>query len=111
MSHHLYRRFLESPVDQGSAESISYAIDTSRWGVSVPSAPSVVVYAFDPATQEIGADVTATVMPAGSPSVAGSVITLPALRNLTAGSTYRLEVLFSGLGNTLEAYGLITCTR
>ncbi len=55
------------------------------------------------------ADVTSTVMPTNSPSVASDVITLSALKLLTLGSSYRVEVKFDADSNTWETYFIVKC--
>jgi hypothetical protein len=83
---------------QGVDEVIVRTLDVSANGTG-PSGVAVVVK-----NASTGADVTSTVMPAGSPSVAGDVITLPPMRALTANTTYRVEVKYVLAGNTLEDY-------
>lgn len=98
------RTIKESPLSQGEDEIIVYELTTTPWGSS-PVAQSVVVFDItDPGAWE---DVTATVMPVNSPSVAGDVITLSPLRDLTDGHRYRLEIRFSSGGNTFETHCLI----
>lgn len=89
------RAVVESPVTQGVDEQIARKITTTPWG-SDPTAVSVVV-------KRDGGDVTSTVMPTGSPTVAGDVITLPVLKSLSAG-IYRVEVKFTSGGNVFETY-------
>lgn len=100
------RAFVEGRKLQGVEESIPYTVTTTEWGSS-PSSVSVKV--FD-VTADF-ADVTATVMPTGSPSVSGDVITLPALKLLTETHLYRVEVKFTCSGNIFEAYGEILAER
>lgn len=71
---------------QGTREEIVRSVTFT--GASSVSAPTVAVYRTD-----TGADVTATVMPTGSPAVAGIKVTLPKLKVLTDGLTYRHIVL------------------
>lgn len=89
------REALGSPLKQGEDEQIQYQITTTAWGTS-PATVSFVV-------KSNGLDVTATNMP-GNSVVSGDVITLPALRSLTAGSEYRVEVKFTAEGNIWETY-------
>jgi hypothetical protein len=93
------REATESPLYQGVDEIIVYTLDVSAVGSS-PTSPAVVV-------KDAGADVTVTVMPVNSPSVAGNVITLSPLKLLTAGRTYRVEVKYTLAGNTLENYFIV----
>lgn len=89
---------------QGEDEEIVYTITTTAWGSS-PSAVSVAVK-----DERAGfADVTSTVMPTGSPTVAGDVITLPTMKALTRGRTYRVEVRFTSGANVLEPYFRVLC--
>lgn len=90
---------------QGEDERIIYSVDTSPAGGS-PTAVGVAV--FEEGTWE---NVTSTVMPDGSPSVDGDVITLPVLIALTAGKTYRIEVKFTSEGNVLEHYIRVRAER
>lgn len=85
---------------QGTDERIAYSLTTTPWG-SAPTAVAAVVYDV---TGGGRTDVTSTVMPINGPGVAGDVITLSLLRNLTAGSTYRVEVTFTSGGNVFEPY-------
>lgn len=99
------REVREGRQVQGCDESIVYTLTTTPWG-SNPGSLAVAVY-------EVGAngtrtDVTATVMPSGSASAVGDVISLPALTGLEAGVLYRVEVQFSCSGNVFEAYAYIT---
>ncbi len=78
---------------------------------------------FDPATTEStvtspvvkviqeddGTDVTSTVMPTNSPSVATLVVTLSALKSLTAGKSYRVEVKVTAGSNTLVSIHRVRC--
>lgn len=90
------REVAEGIQYQGEDEEIAYTLDVTAWGAS-PTSPGVKVK--DGAT-----DVTATVMPAGSPTVVGNVITLPRLKLLEKDKLYRVEVKFTISGNVLEAY-------
>lgn len=92
------REVLEGKQYQGVDESIAYTLDVTAVGSS-PSSVSVVVK--DVTNSET---VTATVMPTGSASVSGNVITLPALKLLTADVLYRVEVKYTISGNILESY-------
>lgn len=84
---------------QGIDEQIAYSITTTKWGSS-PTSPSVVVKDVTAAL----ADVTATVMPTGTASAAGDVITLPKLKSLTVDHIYRIEVQFTIGGNLFECW-------
>ena len=92
------RELVESPLYQGVDEIVAYGIDMAAIGT--PSTPSCIVKDVTNG----GADVTATVMPVNSPTIAGSIITLSPLRALTAGILYRVEVKCVISGNTLEHY-------
>jgi len=89
---------------QGADESIGYKITTTVWG-STPT--SVSAKAYDESSAD--RDVTATVFPTNTPSVAGDVITLDALVSLTAHHTYRIEVKFTSGGNIYECYFRVHC--
>ncbi len=92
------RAIIEDVQKQGVDEEIVYTITTTPWGSS-PTSPSAVVKDLSD-----DSDVTSTVMPAGSASAAGDVITLPVLKALTYGSRYRVEVKFTVSGNILECW-------
>lgn len=92
---------------QGIDEEIAYQLTTTNWGSS-PSSVSVKVYDIAGGGYT---DVTSTVMPTNSPSVNGDVITLSALKLLTYGKTYRVEVKFTCSGNVFEAYCEIQAER
>lgn len=92
------REVVEGKQYQGTDEVIAYTLDVTNIGSS-PTSPSVIVKDVTN-----GTTVTATVMPTNSPSVGGNVITLSALRSLTAGVLYRVEVQYTLSGNTLESY-------
>lgn len=91
------REVKESPLVQGEDEEIQYQVTTTPWASS-PSSVSVVV------KDEDGNDVTSTVMPSGSASPSGDVITLPVLKLLTDGVYYRVEVKFTAGGSVWETY-------
>ena len=89
---------------QGSDERIIYNITTTNWASS-PTGPSV--KAYDETASF--ADVTDTVFPANSPSVATDTITLSLLRELQAGHIYRIEVQFTVSTNIYECYFRVKC--
>lgn len=97
------REAKEGEQEQGVEESIAYSVTTTPWGSS-PS--SVVVKAYN-ITSGARTDVTSTVMPAGSASVVGDVITLPNLTALTADYVYRVEVKFTSGSNIYETYFIV----
>lgn len=101
------REIRESPVEQGSDESITYSLTTTPWGGS-PSNASVKVYEME--YNGALTDVTATVCN-GTASIVGDKIILPAIDSLEVGKTYRVEVLWTKGASQLEAWGLIYCTR
>ena len=78
------REIKESPMVQGVDEIIAYTLTTTPWG-SDPSSTAVVVWDV---TENARTDVTSTVMPTNSPSESGDVITLSALKLLTATKRY-----------------------
>lgn len=77
------REAIESPVIQGTWEAIAYTFDFSNCGVGSITGQSAAVY-LD------GADVTSAVMPSGSATAAGLIITTPKLTGLQAGRIYHL---------------------
>jgi hypothetical protein len=98
------REIKEGQQPQGVDESIIYTLTTTPWGSS-PGTISVKVYSI--ASSGARTDVTSTVMPTGSASAVGDVITLPAMTALTAGTLYRVEVKFTCSGNVFEAYAYV----
>lgn len=89
---------------QGVDEELAYTIETTKWGKgATPTSISAKVFDYTEATQAY-ADVTSTVMPTGSPSAAGTVITLPVLKLLTLDHLYRVEVKFTCNSNVFECY-------
>lgn len=90
---------------QTSSETIVYSITTTNW-ISSPTSPACVVY-----DEETETDVTPTVMPANSPSVASDKITLSPLTALTKGRVYRVEVTFVVGASTYEFYFRVFCER
>lgn len=91
-------RFL-GEVEQGIAEEIPYTITTTLWGAS-PSA-------FTVTAKQAGNDVTSTVIPSGSATVSGNVITLPVIKSLTADLQYRIDTKFTTGGAKFVAWFLI----
>lgn len=83
---------------QGVDEKIAYTITTTPWG-STPASLQVKVFSI--ATSGARTDVTSTVMPTGSASASGDIITLPLLQALTADVLYRVEVKFTDSGNNI----------
>ena len=94
---------VEGLQEQSSDEEIPYQVDVSNWG-SNPTGLSAVAYVHDS-----NVDVTSTVFPTNSPSVSGNVITLSALKDLTIGQTYRIEVLFTIDPAVFECYFVVYC--
>jgi len=101
------REIVESPMEQGKDESISYTLTTTPWGSS-PSTISCLVFDI---TDGAYTDVTSTVMPTNSPSAVGDVITLSPLKLLTADHQYRVEVKFTCSGNVFEPYCIIQAAK
>lgn len=97
--------WVDSPPSlQTPNERIIYTLTTTNWGSS-PS--SVAITAYDETLG--GTDVTTTVFPTNSPSVASDTITLSPLRDLTAYHNFRIEYQFDTGGSTLEARKLVKC--
>lgn len=94
------REVAEGPQYQGEDEQIAWGIDITEWGSS-PTGISVVV------KDEDGNDVTSTVT-TGSPSAVDSTtIKTPVIHSLTAGTQYRVEVLFTVDTQILECYFIL----
>lgn len=83
-------------------EQIVYTLTTTPYG---SSPTSIVVTVFD-ITSGTPQDVTSTVT-SGSVIVAGDVITLPTVGNLTAGKLYRVDIRFTTQQTVWEPYVLI----
>ena len=88
---------------QSADEELSYTITTTNWA-STPTSPTFI--AWDLIT---GGTVTATVFPSGTASLNGDVISLPLLKSLTKGHTYRVEVKFTAGGSIWEPYFRVKC--
>lgn len=91
------RSVLEGEQIQGQDEAITYT-------VTVDPAPTGAITAHVYDVLADYADVTATVMPAGSAQATGNVITLPQLTALTRGRLYRVEVKYVAGVDTIEVY-------
>jgi hypothetical protein len=102
------REVTEGQQPQGVDEKISYTLDVSENG-SNPTNVTVQVYRVD--GNEL-TDVKSTVMPTGTPTPSGNVITLPALQSLTDGEKYQIEVKYTlDNGNVLEDFFHVVCER
>ena len=88
---------------QSASEELSYKITTTNWA-STPTSPTVVVY-----DEADGSGVTLIVMPTNSPGVAGDIITLSPLKNLSEGHTYRIEIKFTATANIWECFFRVSC--
>jgi hypothetical protein len=73
----------ESPIYQGAGATVPYSV-TFPFATTV-AAGTIAVY-------KNGADVTSTVMPSGSHSASGNVLTLKPLTALTGGETYLISI-------------------
>jgi len=91
---------------QSSDETRAYTITTTNL-VASPTTTTAVVY-DETANDE---NVSSTVMPSGSHSESGDVITLKPLTALTKGHDYRVEVKFVVGSNTFERYFRVRCNR
>ncbi len=99
---------VEGTIEQSSGESIKYTVDTDDYPpktIVVPTIASALV--FDVSTNS---DVTSTVMPAGTVTIATTIITLKPLTALTLGITYRVEVTFTKATNIFVPYFHVRCT-
>ena len=83
------REVFESPIIQGVWESIAYNFNFANCGVTTITGETAAVYELL-AGDMIGPDVTADVMPNGSATVNGLILTTPPLTNLTAGQKYAM---------------------
>ena len=90
----------------GEDETIVYTLTTTPWG-SDPGAASAKIFEI---SGDALTDVSTSCM-TGSVSTAGDVITLPAISGCTAGTDYRVEILFTCSGNTFEAFAELKAER
>ena len=100
------REIKEGMQPQGEAEEIVYTLTTTPWG-STPSSTAAAIFSV---VGDTYTNLTTTNM-TGVTSVTGDVITLPTIHSLTAGTQYRVEVLFTASGNVFEAVALIKAER
>ena len=93
------REAVNSPVWQGEDEEVAYEFQFENWGTPVAGTLDVVL------KDQTGTDVTLTNV-IGAPFIVGTtVITTGRVHSLTAGESYRLEVLAEfDDGNTYEAF-------
>src|SRR3972149_7874982 len=101
------REIAEGLQLQGANEVIAYRLTTTRWGSS-PTVPAVKVYTI---VGTAYTDVTTTVMPTGTPSVTGDMITWPALKLLTIGVDYFVLMEFTISGNVFSPWAIVRCRR
>lgn len=103
------REIKEGKQEQGVEEEVTYTLTVpTTWGT--PSGtPTIKVFSYIDRTFT---DVTSTVMPTGSASISGQVITLPEAKAMTVDVMYRFEMKFdtSG-GGVMEAYAWVECKR
>ena len=100
------REVVERTKLQGVDERIAYTIDTTNWvgAGNTPTSPLVVAKNADTL-----ADLTTDVFPSNTPTVSVETITLDLLRDLTAGTRYRIETQFTFGGNLFECYFFVEC--
>ena len=100
------REILEGLQGQGIDEEITYTLTIpTSWGT--PAAPlTVKAYSVNETTGAL-TDVTSTVLPTGSGSIASQVITLPEMKALTVDVLYRVEVKFATGTDIKEAFGYV----
>lgn len=103
--------FSEGLLEVRVGEGLLKSVDTTPWG-DAPTDPAVEVHAWDETT-EAWEDVTSTIVPSGTPSVSGNVITLPELdfSDGVAGTLYRVTVQFTiaGRGSPFRPFGRLRC--
>ena len=100
------REIKEGLQYQGADETIVYTLTTTPWG-SDPSSVAAKIYTV---VGDTLTDVTTTNM-TGAASATGDVITLPAIKALAAGTTYRVEIAFTCSGNIFEAFAELQAER
>lgn len=101
------REVVESPLNQGKDEAISYQLNTLPWG-GTPTNVAVTIYDVTNGgyVALTGAQMT-VVMPTNSPTVNVHVITLSPLKDLTPRTVYRVEVKFTSGGDVWEAFFIV----
>lgn len=92
---------------QREDESLKYKITVTPWAIN-PQSANVSVWDITNPNTEI--DVTDTTV-IGSAVIAGDVITLPNIFNLTKKHTYRVDVIFVADGNTFAVPIIIKAIR
>jgi hypothetical protein len=90
----------------GEDENIVYTLTTTPWG-SDPSSEAAKIFEVD---GDDLTDVTSGLM-SGSASATADVITLPAIAGCTAGTDYRVEIIFTCSGNVFEAFAELKAER
>ena len=102
---HASRLTNQTIVPQAPSERIQYILALSEWVSSIDT-PTVlkVVDIEDP-----GTDLSSTVVHSGGASASGTNITLPLIKSLTLGKTYRVHVNFDDGTSDFEALLLIKC--
>ena len=91
---------LGSPIWQFEGETVTYTVTVE--GTSAPSSPSATVY-------KNGTDVTSTVMPSGSHTASGQVITMKPVTALVAGSDYSIMLQATVGGSTELRRMVVQC--
>ena len=89
---------------QGAGEIRIYVIDVSS-RASGPATP-VITKVVDLTT---GTDVKTTVMPTGSPTISGDNFTMPPMKLLTVGRTYRVHFTYIKSSETFESTIVVKC--
>lgn len=106
------REIAEGLQEQGVNEVITYTLDATKWGgATSPSSPDVKVYSVTEGDAPAYNDVTSTIIPSGSPSVSGQIITLPQIRAMTEGVLYRVQIKFNKGADVFDPYAEIRCKR
>ena len=100
------REVKESPLRQGTDESIAYIFDFTNLGLPTTDV-STTTDSFELYDMNNAADVTGTCL-SGSGSVSTYYITTPLVTGLTAGVNYKLTSRAVISSNTVSAYALIT---
>ena len=97
----------ESPKAQSYKDEVPYSLTTTPWG-STPTSVTITVYDITDGKER---DVTTTVMPTNSPSVAGDVITASVLKLLTPGHIYRMYFKFTTSGKVFAPFLIVHCSE
>lgn len=103
MAAYEVREVIESPVEQGSTEEVSYVFNWEALGT--PTSPTIKVLSSSLS------DVSSTYLAPGSPTVSGFKVTTQLVKSLVPGNRYRLDCEVTIAGNKFCNFCWIKCKR